>query len=56
MRTRTFGKRKRGRNFQPRRTSRIVYEFLVAGACNHPNVPSISFSFELYPQHLNRKM
>jgi len=28
---------------------------LVAGACNHPNVPSIPFSFELHPNHLKRK-
>jgi len=28
---------------------------LVAGACNHPNVPSIPFSFELRPNHLRRK-
>jgi len=27
---------------------------LVAGARNHPNVPSIPFSFELHPNHLKR--
>jgi len=26
-------------------------ESLVAGACNHPNVPKIPFSFELYLNH-----
>jgi len=28
---------------------------LVAGACNHPNVPLIPFSFELHPSHLKRQ-
>jgi len=27
---------------------------MVAGACNHPNVPSIHFSFTIRPNHLRR--
>jgi hypothetical protein len=27
---------------------------MVAGACNHPNVPSIPFSFTLQPNHIRR--
>jgi hypothetical protein len=28
---------------------------LVAGACNHPNVPSIPFSFAIQPNHVGRR-
>ncbi len=28
------------------------YVRMVAGACNHPNVPSIHFSFTIQPNHL----
>jgi len=31
------------------------YYEVGCGACNHPNVPSIPFSFELHPNHLKRK-
>src|SRR5437588_2406609 len=29
-------------------------KILVAGACNHPNVPSVPFSFELHPNHVKQ--
>ena len=41
--------------FRLRRKAFEISNFLVAGACNHPNVPTIPFCFELHPNHLKGK-